>query len=152
MLLVSENLVKSEVRAKRNHLYGKVAGNSLGGHESWLGQSLRNHQGRANSVSQADGVSHILMALWLYGGRVQKRNSGLWQHFCLGESCFLVLTLLPDSWLPSHMSLMPFKLLPLHSSTEGMNWSEYVHGSFKRITWDSKSLSSTASIPTSFYS
>ena len=40
MLLVWENLGKSEAYAGISHLYGKATGNSLGGPESWVGHSL----------------------------------------------------------------------------------------------------------------
>lgn len=41
MLLVLENLDKSEAWAKIGHLYGKATENSIGGPESWVGQGLR---------------------------------------------------------------------------------------------------------------
>ena len=125
MLLVWENLEKSEAWAKTSHLYGKATGNNFVGLEFGRGGALGNHRGGVNSVSQVDGVSD--MTCWLCVVRAQKRNSSLWQHFCLGESCPAALALMPDNSLPPHMSLMLFNLRPRCWSSEGMNLSKCVH-------------------------
>ena len=59
-----------------------------------------NHQGGKNSVSQVDRVSGMAPACQLcgsVGGRAQKRNSGLCQHFYLGKSGPLALTMMADT-------------------------------------------------------
>ena len=70
------------------------------------------------------------VALW--GGRAQKRNSGLCPQVCLGESCPPALVLMPVSSVPPCMSLMPFKLLCWCWSSEGVSLSKSVCGFFER--------------------
>ena len=43
------------------HSYGKAA---------WVGRASGDLQGRSNSVSQFDGVSDMVPAYWLCGGKV----------------------------------------------------------------------------------
>ena len=66
----------------------------------WGGAS-GNHQGRANNVSQVDGVSDMVPVCHLCEGRVYQRKNDLCQHFCLGENCPspLAPTLIPDNFL-----------------------------------------------------
>ena len=107
----------------------KVTVNSLGGTES---QGIS--RVGENSVSQVDGVSDMarcLLALWLCGGRAQKRYSHLYHDFCLEESHPPVLTLMPDNLVPLHRSLMPFNLMPLCWSSEGASLSKSVFKPFK---------------------
>ena len=66
-----------------------------------------NNQSGVNSVSQVDVVAYVAPASWLCWERDQKRNDGLCQHFCLGESCPVVVSL---NW--TIQFLMPFNLLP----------------------------------------
>ena len=66
--------------------------------------------------------------------------------FYLRESCPLALTLMPDNSVLLHMSLMPFKLLLLCWSSDGILVS-----TLRGTAWDSISLSSTVSNPTGFY-
>ena len=85
------------------------------------------------------------------GRRAQKRNNGLCQHFCLGESCPPTLTLMPDTSVPLCMSLMPFKLLPLCQSSEGVSLSKSMCSPLeKNCLGLQKSLSSSASISAEF--
>ena len=86
-------------------------------------------------------------AWWLCGIRAHQRKNGLCLHFFLGESCPLALTLMPDSLVPPRM---PFKLLPLHWSSDGVNlWA----GSLGGAAWDSSSSPSPSSSMTAgFYS
>ena len=125
---------------------------------AWVGQKIGwgrasgNHQGGANSVSQVDGVSDVVPACWLCVGRAQKRNNGLCQHFCLGESYPQALALMPDNSVPPPMSLVPFNMLPLHWSSEEVSLSKSVHGPFKRTCLGiQKFISSRTSIPAGFY-
>ena len=53
--------------AKTSHSHGKATGNSLGGPDSWVGERPQNHQGRAYSVSQVDGVSDMVPTFQLCG-------------------------------------------------------------------------------------
>ena len=62
----------------------------------------------------------------------QKRNNGLCPPFCLGEICPPALALMPDTSLPPHMPLVPFKLLPQCLSSEGVNVSKSMCKPFKR--------------------
>ena len=63
------------------------------------------------------------------------------------------LALMLDYSVPSHMSLMPFSLLPLHWSSEEASLSKSVCGCFKRNCQGVQQfLSFTASIPTGFCS
>ena len=129
---------------------------------AWEGQKFRwgrasgNHQGEANSVSQVDGFSVMVPAcwrLWLCWGRAQKRNNGLCQHFCLGESWPTALVLMPDNSVPPHMSLMPFNLLLPCWSLEGVSLSKFMPRPLNRICLRFQQfLSSTASILSGFYS
>ena len=73
-------------------------------------------QGRANSVSQGDGVSDMTPTCWLWVGRVQKRDSGLCLPFCLGESCPPALALLLDTKVPPRMPLIATLVLELRRS------------------------------------
>ena len=61
--------------------------NSLGGPFSWMGGISRDLQGGANSVSQVDVVQiwHHMLVLWLFWGKVQKRDNGLCPPFYVGE-------------------------------------------------------------------
>ena len=73
------------------------------------GRASGNHQGRANIMNQVDGVSDMAPmaqpALWLCWRRAQRRNNGLCQHFCLGDSCSKALILMLYNSVPPHMSL-----------------------------------------------
>ena len=106
-----------------------VTVNSLGGTES---QGIS--RVGENSVSQVDGVSDMarcLLALWLCGGRAQKRDSGLCPLFCVGGSCPPAPTLMPDTSVPLCTPLVPFKLLPQCWSSEGVRLSKSMCGFFK---------------------
>ena len=72
-----------------------------------------------------------MLALWLCWERVQKRDNGLCPPFCLGESCLPALTLMQATSVFPCMSLLPFKLLPLCWSSEGVSLSKSVCGFFK---------------------
>ena len=65
----------------------------------------------------------------------------------------LLLALLPNNSVLSHMSLVPFRLLPYCWSSEGVSPSKFVCGPFKRKAWGSRRPPSpSASIPSDFYS
>ena len=75
------------------------------------------------------------VALW---GEGLERNNGFCQCFCVGETT---------------MSLMPLNLPHSYCSSEGVSLSKSVYRPFKRNCLGcQKFLSSTASIPTDFYS
>ena len=117
------------------------------------GRAPEYHQDRANNVSQIDGVSDMAPSCWLCVGRAQKRKNGLCQHICLGEHCPPALAQMPNNSVPPCMSLMPFNLLLQYWSSEEVSPSESVHGFFKRNCLRLQQfLSSTASIPSCFYS
>ena len=71
--------------------------------------------GRTIHVSQVDVVSNMVELLcgsmW---GRAQKgyHATALPLEFCLGGSCPLALTLMPDTSVSPHVPLVPFQLLP----------------------------------------
>ena len=70
-----------------------------------------------------------LLALWLFGGRVQKRDNGFCHTFYLEESCHL-----DDRHFSSspYTICVPLKLLPQCWSLEGMSLSKSVCGFFKK--------------------
>ena len=94
--------------------------------------SQGNHQGRTNHPSQVDGVSDIVPACCLCAGRAQQMNSGLCQHFCLGDHC--PTSPRPDArhCVPPHISMVLFELQPQRWSIEGVSLSESLCGPFKR--------------------
>ena len=53
-------------------------------------------------------------------------------QFCLGENCPPAPALMPDTSVPPHMPLVPFKLLPRCWSSEGVSQNKFVCGPFKR--------------------
>ena len=89
MLLVWENLGRSEAWTKTSHSYGKNHWKQLG----WaLKLSGEGPQGIIGVEQCEPGWWSLiygthLPALSLSGESAQKRNNGLCQHFSLGESC-----------------------------------------------------------------
>ena len=77
--------------------------------------------------------------IWHFWERAPKRNSGLCEHFSVGESCPPAHALMLDSSFPPCMPLMSFNLLPPHWSSKGMSLSRSMHGPCKRNCWDSSS-------------
>ena len=91
-----------------------------------------------------------LPALWMRMA-AQKRNSGLCQHFCLGESFPCSPSPNARQFSSSPYSLVPFQLLPQCWSLERVK-SKSMCGPFKGSTWDSgSSPSHSATIPASVY-
>ena len=82
-------------------------------------------------------------------GTTASASTFIWQNAALP----LALTLMPDNSVPSHMSLVPFKLLPQCWSSEGLSLCKSVLGFFK---WNSLGLqnppSHSAIIPLDFCS
>ena len=82
-------------------------------------------------------------------------RKGLCQHFCLGESYPCprhTPVLMLDKSVPLHTPLVPFKLLLLCWSSEGVSPSQSIHGPFRRNCLGlQKFLSPTASGPAGFY-
>ena len=67
--------------------------------------------------------------------------------FCLGESCTSALASMPDTPVPPHMALVPFKCW----SSEGVSLSKSMYGFFKRNCLGLQlGTSSTDSIPAGF--
>ena len=62
------------------------------------------------------------------------------------------LALIPDISVPPHMSQVPFSLLLLWWSSEGVSSVSLCVGPFIGTAWDSSSLSFTASLPSGVYS
>ena len=150
ILLFCERIGESEAWAKTSHCYGKAPSNTL--KVGW-GRTSGNHQSGADSVRQDDGVSDMVPTYWLWRRKAQKRNNGLCQALCLGNSCPTALTLLPHSLVPPHASLVSFNLLPWCWSSKGVSLSKSVHGHIKRNCLGLlQFLSSTASILAGFYS
>ena len=154
MLLVWENLGRSEAWTKTSHSYGKNHWKQLG----WaLKLSGEGPQGIIGVEQCEPGWWSLiygthLPALSLSGESAQKRNNGLCQHFCLRESFPQLIALMPDNPVPSHTSLMSFNLLLWCSSSEGASPSKSICRPFKRDCLGIQQfLSSTASIPDGFY-
>ena len=82
-------------------------------------------------------------------GRAQKRNNGLCHHFSLGESWAPALTLMPHS-IPPCISPVLFSLVWCSHTWVQREWLQVslCRGPLRGTAWNS----STASIPTSFYS
>lgn len=116
-------------------LYGKATGNPLDGPQRWTWQGgvSGNPQDEANSDSQVDGDSAVVPTLWLCVGRAQKRNSGICQHFCLGENAPLAptsaLTLMLDPFSSSLYVTGELHAVVLVLELKG---SESRHGPFER--------------------
>ena len=77
-------------------------------------------------------IWHQPVALWLCGGKFQKRDSSFCPPFCPGESFPPALALMPASSVLPCMSLVPFKLLPHCWSSKGVSLSNSVCRLFKR--------------------
>lgn len=60
--------------------------NAFGGHESWVGWGLRNHQNGVNMLARLMEIQvwHCLLAL--LGGGWSAKDNELCHLFCLGES------------------------------------------------------------------
>ena len=78
MMLIQENLGKSEAWAKTNHLYRKPLETAWVGLKAGWGRASGNHQGGVKSMIQVDRVSDMalsLPALQFCEGRAQERNA-----------------------------------------------------------------------------
>ena len=123
-------------------LVWKAHGSSLGGPANW---GVRfSPQGRANSNSQVvEGSGRhgvCLEALWR---KAQKRMNGLYQHFCLWDSCSS--NSCPDARQFSS-SLYVSGAFPAAAPMLELRVNESkksVCGHFKRNAWDSRSLGLT---------
>ena len=122
MLLVWENLGKSENRGMTSHSYKEATGNRL------VGPKLVG--------AEPQGITRVGQTVWArlrrlrwllpvgsVGGGAHQRNNGLCQHFCLGRK------LSPS--LLSCMSLIPFNPLPLCWGSEGVSLSKSMCWPFK---------------------
>ena len=107
---------------------------------SWAGRrASKGFQGRATSVSQVVGVSDMAPDCCFCGGRVQRRDKGLCPIFCLEESCPPVPALMPDTSVPSCISVVPFKL-PLQCYSSEWVWVSLCVGSLRGVAWDSRNF------------
>ena len=135
LLLLWEDLERSEAWANISHSCGKATVNSLFGSVNSVGQSLRESPGQGKWWSQVDGVSDTVpIPCASVERKTQKNNDGLcqfYQQFCLGEHCHPALSLLLDISVPPCMPLVPFKLLPWCWNSEGVSLSESMHVPFK---------------------
>ena len=77
-----------------------------------------NHQGRAYSVSQVNGDSDILPTCWVCLGGLIKQTMAFASTSVWKNTTPPILVLMPDDSVPPHVSLVPFKLLPQHWSSE----------------------------------
>lgn len=112
---------------------------SVGLHIRWDGVS-RNHQGKANDISEIDGDSDVVPACicMLGWGRAQWGNNGFSQHFSMEESYPFRPCPEARQRSSSYMSQMPLKLLPQHWSSKQVIPSarKSVCVPFKRNIWD----------------
>ena len=76
-------------------------------------------------------IWHLIVGFVALGGGLKKMGNGLDLPFCLRECCPLAPVLMPDTPVSPYMPLVPFKLLPLCWSSEGVSLSKSVHGFFK---------------------
>ena len=134
MLLIWENLGKSEAWAKQAIHMGKPLETACMGPKVGWGRASEIHQGGANSVSQVGGVSLITLASWLCHSVRRGLRKEQWPLTALmsGKSCPPVLALMPNYSVSPHMSLMPMNLLPLCWNSEGMRLNKFVCRLFKR--------------------
>ena len=65
------------------------------------------------------------VAVWWEGS---ERGNGLCPPFFLRQNCPPALTLMPDTSVPPHVQLVPFKLLPWCWSSERVNLSKSMCG------------------------
>lgn len=111
MMLISPMEKLLETALMRPHVgWGRVSGNQQGG-----------------GNSQVDGDSDMVSACQLCRERAQQRNDDLCQHFGLEKA----LALMPRNSVPSHVSLVPFELLPQCWSSERVSPSKSKCGHFK---------------------
>ena len=91
-----------------SHSFVKATVNHLCGQVNWVGWSLR------ESPVQGKQCQPGMVPAVLCGseGEGLREDNSLCQQTYLGESCPLALTLMPDTSVPPHMSLVPCKLLP----------------------------------------
>ena len=101
---------------------------------SWAEQKLRGYQGRANGVSQVDGVSGMALACQFCDSVGGGSEKGQWPlPTCIsGRKLSLTLSLMSDNSVPPCTSLVLFKLLPQFWSSEGVSLSKSVCGFFRR--------------------
>ena len=110
---------------------------------AWVGLWVRwgkvswNYQGRGKQCEPgwwSLKCGACLLAVCVYWCREsQKRNNSLCQYFFLAESCPpQALTLMLNNSFSPNMSLVPFKLLPQHWSSEGVSWVSQGTGPLKR--------------------
>ena len=81
-------------------------------------------------------------------GTMASASTSVWE-----KAAFPALTLMPNNSFPTYMSVMPFKLLPLRWSSEGVSANKSVCRPFKKNCLGlQKFPSSSASIPAVFHS
>ena len=98
-------------------------------HVGWRNRALDNHQGGATHMNQVDGVSDMVSLLYgsVWGGLRKGTRATAWPlGFCLGESCPLTLTLMPDTSVSAHVPLMLFHLLPHCWSPEWVSLCKFL--------------------------
>ena len=141
-LLVWEDLGSCESWTKTCYPSGKASVNSFGWPISWVGQSLRDFQGRANSVSRVVSLRFgtCRPALWLCEGRGQKRVNGQCLPLHLGGSCPPALALVLDTSVPPCMPLGPFKCYPCAGAQREWVWISLYVGSSRGTAWDFRSF------------
>ena len=75
------------------------------------------------------------------GERPQKSHNGFYLPFCLGVSCAPALALMPETSVPPHMLLVPFKLLPRWSwGLEGVCLCKFGTGPLRGTARESSSF------------
>lgn len=97
----------------------------------------------------------MTLACQLCGGRAHQMNGGLWQHFCLGESCPCP-QFSPWCQTIQFHPICPWCLFSCYPSARAqMKWVRVslCASALRGPTWDSTALSPpSATIPTDFYS
>ena len=110
---------------------------------SWQGWSCRGYSG-LDKQCELDWWSlrygTCLLALWLCGKRVQKRDTGLCLPFCVGESCSSALSMLPYISVPPCVPQVPFKILPSAGTQREWVWVSLCVGSLRGTAWDSRNF------------
>ena len=119
------------------------------------GRAAGNYQGGANSVSQVDGVSEMAPACWPCGslGRAPKGIAASVITSVWGKAAPTpAFAPMPGNSVPSHMSLVPFSLLPPALELREGESQHVSEWALYRELPGTLEFSPTASIPAEFCS
>ena len=117
---------KSDESDKIGHSYVKAAGIEWACKFGGVGSQVIASWGW-NSVYQCDRDSYLEPPCWLCGGEGSEKEQWPLPALLFWRKLPLQLTLMPDTSVLPHMSLVPFKLLPQCWSSEWVSLSKSIH-------------------------